>query len=285
MMSMHEVAVVVLNHNNFPAVCDTLQDVARQIDVQPEVLLVDNGQFPAQGEAVLTCGAALLRLSRNGGYADGMNRGLDALPASAYAYVLLLTHDVRLRDPISLRRMLDYLQSHPEVGVCGPSLSTPDGMVWSAGGYLTKWTMSGRHIKLIEDSGTAKDVAWLDGACLLYRSSALAEVGLFNPRYFLYVEEVDHHFRMRRHGYSVRCLTDLTAVQSTAGAPPYYASRNQVVFLRSHHMRGRAALVTLRTMLRIIYLSLKPARRSEVSPTLRGLRHAWKRQAVDSNAA
>jgi GT2 family glycosyltransferase len=69
----------------------------------------------------------------------------------------------------------------------------------------------------------ASVVDWLSGACMLARRDALAEVGGFDERYFLYWEDADLCRRLRARGYDVRYVPQAEAVhrvgQSSRTAP------------------------------------------------------------------
>lgn len=278
-----DLAVVILNYGKYPSVMDTLKDVRRQKDLELRILFVDNGTPMAPPEHVLHLADYYLRLNRNAGYADGMNRGIAALPSGAYRHVLLLTHDVRLPNTLVIKTMLDYIRAHPAVGVVGPQLVLPDGRRWSTGGQLTRWTWSGRHgeSQRINDHA-ATEAAWLDGSCLLYSNEALREVGPFDTDYFLYYEELDHHHRLRQLGYKVACVTTAVVEQSTGGAPRYRATRNHILFLRKSGQLSRAVLVTGRELVRMVILALKERSRMEAPLVYRGIVDSWTGKDVRS---
>jgi GT2 family glycosyltransferase len=50
---------------------------------------------------------------------------------------------------------------------------------------------------------TEGEVDWCDGASMLIRRDAFADVGLFDEQYFLYTEEVDWCFNARKAGWSI----------------------------------------------------------------------------------
>lgn len=269
------VGVVVLNHNNYPSVLSTLESVRSQADARLYVQLVDNGNEFAPPEHVFPAADSVLQLASNDGYADGMNRGLLSLPIAEFDYVLLLTHDVEFCDDRVLSGLIAYMDSHSEAGVCGPALRSPAGEFWSGGGLLTRWTWRGYHRPILEIPATV-DVDWLDGSCLLYRPAALFAAGMFDTSFFLYVEELEHHYRLRKAGWRVRCVQELVATQATNGSPPYLGSRNQIMFLRKHGQVLRALLASGRLVVKATRLALDSDERKNTRSVLTGMAHGWR---------
>ena len=90
-------------------------------------------------------------------------------------------------------------------------------------------------------------VDWLSGACMLARRDALAPVGGFDERYFLYWEDADLCRRLRARGYHVRYVPSATAVhrvghssRTARGAVAPGVSRQRLPVLRDARRAGRA---------------------------------------------
>ena len=58
----------------------------------------------------------------------------------------------------------------------------------------------------------AAEVDWVPGAYSIIRSEVLATTGLFDPRFFLYYEEVDLCMRIKRNGYSTWYWPDIVVL-------------------------------------------------------------------------
>ena len=53
-----------------------------------------------------------------------------------------------------------------------------------------------------------RECDWVTGCYYLVRREVIEKVGLFDPRFFLYCEEVDHCRRVREVGWRVVCFAD-----------------------------------------------------------------------------
>jgi N-acetylglucosaminyl-diphospho-decaprenol L-rhamnosyltransferase len=223
-------AAVILYYRLGDRVHDTIAALQRQ-EIPPEqILVVDN----ASGDGVLDDIAArhpstaLLTMSSNVGYPAAMNAGAEQL-VNRYEYVLFLTHEVLMR-PDCTKRLLAVLRQHEQMGMVGPALRvlTTD-TTWSLGGRIT------RLGEVYHNQSTARvdDIEWLDGACLLIRSSTFVDVGGFDEDYFLYWEDVDISIKIRSRNL-IKCVPEAIAYQGTLTASIYLRTRNQILCWRKH---------------------------------------------------
>lgn len=159
----------------------------------------------------------LLKLSYNGGFGWANNQAISRLlqgPAPPEA-VLLINPDARAQ-PGALTALADVLVQHPKVGAVGSQLINADGLLTgsafrfpSIGREWTRGHGKARLSKLfgIKPSMIEVDkiepVDWVTGASVLLRAKALQEVGLFDTGFFLYFEEVELMFRLKKNGWSV----------------------------------------------------------------------------------
>lgn len=144
-------------------------------------------------------------------------------------YVLLLNTDAFVQ-PGSLRVALDVMQRHPRCGVVGVRLTGEDGSLQPSCRYFPtpfnvflKRTGLARlmpWVRLVDeldwDHQGERECDWVPGCFFLMRKSVVDEVGLFDPRYFLYCEEVDLCRRIKAAGWSV-FYTGATSVVHLGG--------------------------------------------------------------------
>lgn len=140
-------------------------------------------------------------------------------------YVLLLNTDAFV-SPDTLTKTLAYMKSNPECGVLGVKLLGRDGVlqpscryfptVWSiflARTGLSKFLPS---TQMVDDSNcdhtNVKECDWVPGCFYLVRRAVIDQIGLFDPLFFLYYEEVDHCKRTKEAGWQVVYYPDTTVV-------------------------------------------------------------------------
>ena len=210
-------SILIVNWN----VRDLLRDCLRSIergrgDLAVEVIVVDSAS--ADGSAAMVAAefpwVTLLPQAENVGFPRGNNI---ALAQARGDTVLLLNPDtVVLGDALTV--LVDYLHTHPDVGVVGAQLLNPDGSVQSsrrrfptlATGFLESTWLEGlvpgvlrRYYALdLPDDATA-DVDWLTGACLMVPRAVYERVGGLDEAYFMYSEELDWCRRIRADGWRV----------------------------------------------------------------------------------
>ena len=186
-------------------------------------------------------------------------------------YVLLLNTDAFV-SPETIAVTVDYMDAHPRCGILGVRLTNRDGSLQPSRrkfptpfttfvrrSGLERWlpVPAARH-DLEEDHGTVADCDWVPGCYYLVRRAVLDEIGLFDPRFFLYFEEVDHCRRAHSAGWTVTYLPSTSVVHIGGESAKSVAalSRNQqisvleveseLLYMRKHFgLRGLLAHLVL----------------------------------------
>lgn len=197
-------------------------------------------------------------------------------------YVLLLNTDAFV-EPDTLRKTLAYMDSHSECGVLGVKLLSRDGTIQpSCRFFLTPWnvflsrTGLARFLpksRMVDDPNWDPDreqeCDWVPGCYYLIRREVIESVGLFDPRYFLYCEEVDHCKRVKEAGWKVVYYPGTSVVHlggESAKSDSELTAGNQIsslqieselLYFRRHHgLIGVLSHLTL-TALGCVYIALK----------------------------
>lgn len=265
-MSIGTIAAIVVNWHRWELTLKCVQSLENARgslrDVKMHILIVDNesdGVSDAVPPDIVT-----IPVPENLGYGAGNNLGVaEAMKLQpAPDAIFILNNDATI-DASSLQSLIDELQSHPDVGVAAPVLTSADGAIESAGGHFGRrrawWT------ETIPDG----PVDFVSGAAFLIKQDAWNQVGGFDERYFHYVEDLDLGWQLTKAGWKLLVVPDARVTHlksqsstSTAANPllAYYTIRNQLLFLRkekSFHVVGPNVLwrmcrnlVPIRHMLR-----------------------------------
>lgn len=281
-----DVSVVVVNRNTRDLLARCLVGVRAQEGVELETIVVDNAS--ADGSADLVAErfpeVQLMRLSDNAGFARANNVAFGRCRGEL---VLLLNSDAFLA-PGALAQLVEGARRNPGAAAVGPRLLNADGTLQRSawpfprpGRVLLEAFALHRPLSrlgLLEDLRTwahdeERAVEFLIGACLLIRRDALAEVGGFDERFWLYGEEADLCRRFAARGWEVVLVPSAECIHiggaSSAGSSwtrLHWFYRGQKNFLRKHSRRGawplaRLALLvgsTLRARWRAAAVALDP---------------------------
>jgi GT2 family glycosyltransferase len=231
------VVIVVWNARIYVAEC--LESLRRHCgNIYHEVIVVDNASTDGTPEMIAESFPEfrLLRNPENLGFAKANNRGISE---SSGDYICLVNSDVKFLDDC-ISPMIDYLGRNPEVGMLGPKMLAKDGevrrstmrfpTVWNnfcrAVGldYLFKGSRSFGGLLMNDfDHQTTAPVEVLNGWFLVVRRRALEKVGLLDPQFFMYGEDVDWCYRFKQAGESVVFFSQAGAIHyggaSSANAP------------------------------------------------------------------
>lgn len=301
---MPSLAIVILNYNRADLLAACLQSIYEHPPrCALTVWVVDNASSDDSAAMVRRAfpQAHLIVSPYNGGYAYGNNLALRELigsPAAAQApapdYTMLLNNDT-IVPPGALDGLVDYLETHPAVGVVGPKLLLPDGSLDLAcrrsfpTPAVSFYRMTGlarlfphsprfaRYNLTYLDPDLETEVDAVVGACMLLRTSVIREVGLLDEQFFMYGEDLDWAYRIKQYGWrivyypTVQVLHYKRAASTRRAFPSiraFYAAMR--IFHRKHYAATTPAPlnylietgITVKELIALVYnLFLPPAAR------------------------
>ncbi len=215
---LRKVAAVVVNKNTRKMLRECLLSLLSQ-DVEGGIAIwvVDNGSRDGSPEMVLADfpQVNLLWNDENVGYARACNEGI---ALTEEPFILVMNADTILsQNTASI--IVSFFETHPDAAVVGPRLLNTDGtlqfscrefpsIAQAAGhafiGLLSEknpWTR--KYKKREWDHLSEREVDWVSGAFMGLRREALEQVGGFDEKYFMYVEDVDLCWMLRQKGWEV----------------------------------------------------------------------------------
>lgn len=195
-----------------------------QGDFTLEVFVVDNASKDNSVQVIKKAypDITLIENKENVGFGRANNQVLDIAKGE---YVLLLNTDAFVQAE-TLQKTVQYMQAHPRCGVLGVKLLGRDGELQPSCRYFpTPFNLFasrvGLHrllpnIKMVDGSGwnssLTQNCDWVPGCYYLVRKLVINQVGLFDPLYFLYCEEVDHCYATKKAGWEVTYFADASVV-------------------------------------------------------------------------
>ncbi len=219
-MAQPSISVVVVSYNVRPFLDHCLRSLQRASqggDVQ--IIVVDNASSDRSAEMVEERypDVLLIRNRENIGFARANNL---AFEKACGDFVLILNPDSFVQED-TLSILAERLMRMPDVGAVGPKIILPDGRFeprsmrgfptpWAAFSYLTglsalfpRSRTFSRYLLTYLDPESENDVGALSGCCMMVRKSILEALGGFDGDYFMYGEDLDLCYRIRKTGFRI----------------------------------------------------------------------------------
>jgi GT2 family glycosyltransferase len=247
-----ELSVIIVSYNVCTWLRQTLSSVINATGgIACEIIVVDNHSPDNSAQMVSTefSSARLFVSEANEGFAAACNRGI---AASSGEYVLILNPDT-LVEPDAVSKALAFMHSHPDAGAAGARMTDGNGRFLpeskrgfpSPSASLFRFTrlcnlfprsafFNAYYLGHLPDNETCRaDI--LTGAFMLLRREALDRAGLFDTAFFMYGEDIDLSWRIRKAGYYNYYLHDV----------------------RITHFKGKSAVTDRESSIRHFYDAMK----------------------------
>jgi len=223
-----DLSIIILNYKSKGLVKQCVKNIiTATANLNYEIIVIDNDSkddidkmlkenFPQ---------VKFIQTGANLGFAAGNNVGLKEAQGK---YLMILNPDVTVLNG-TIEKMIKFMEENPEVGLVGPKLINPNGSYQISCRTFTKtkhiillrtplgklsWAKEclDKHLMADFDRLTNREVDWLHGACLLAKKLAVNEIGMFDERYFMYVEDIDWCRRFWLANYKVYYLAEAEMV-------------------------------------------------------------------------
>jgi GT2 family glycosyltransferase len=245
-----KVSIVVLNWNGLENTLECIESLLKINYPNYEIIVVDNGSSDGSAQTLKDrrYKITLLENAENLGFSAGNNVGILYALEHGADYVFLINNDTVV-DPDVLKALVDVGERDARTGMIGPKIYDfyePD-KVWFAGAFIDWKTGESSHLGTGEiDRGqfyAVIEVDRLTGCAMLIKRVVFGKIGLLDPDYFLYFEDVDFCVRARKAGYKNICVQNAKvwhkesmSTKAKYGSPlhTYYHNRNRLIFLKKH---------------------------------------------------
>jgi GT2 family glycosyltransferase len=217
---------------------DLLTEALRSIysstqSVSFEIIVIDNASRDGTCEQLQSefPNVRIILNEANLGFGRATNQGIRI---SIGRYVLLLNNDTLVL-PEAFDRLIEFMDAHPEAGICTPKVLNRDGTLQKQcrRSFATPWDLfcyfSGlskvfphsrlfaRYLVTYQDENAIHTVDAVSGSCMLIRRQVIDQIGLLDERFFAYQEDADYCFRAHKAGWEI-----------------YYYPKAQIIHYGSH---------------------------------------------------
>ncbi len=253
-------------------------------------IVIDNGSkeilsIPAKH---MPENSVILRSDANLGFTNGNNLGVNyAISKYNPDYILLLNNDT-LVTPDFLEKLVECAQRNEDAGIITPKIYFSPGrefhsesytaeeqgkVFWYAGGSIDWKNLDAFHRGVDEvdrdQFDRQKESDFSTGCCALLPRKVVNQVKLFDPGYFLYLEDVDLSMRIKLAGYKVLFCPETHIWHKNAGSTggagsalqQYYQTRNRLFFFLKYG-KWKVKLTTVRFGLQLLFMGSEVERRA-----------------------
>lgn len=248
---MNDLSIIIVSYNTRDLTRACLRSAFAGLErsaLRGEVWVVDNASADGSADMVRAefPQARLIANADNRGFAAANNQ---AIAESDARHVMLLNSDAEVRGD-ALGTMVRVLDGRPNVGAVGARLVYPDGSFQHSAfrfpGFaqilldffplhprLLDSRLNGRYPRRLYAGMEPFAVDHPLGAALMVRAETVRQVGLLDEGFFMYCEEIDWCWRMRKAGWEVLCVPMAEVMHHGAGTTRKFREEMFVALWRS----------------------------------------------------
>jgi hypothetical protein len=251
-MAHIDLSLAIVTYNNSMIIEDTVRSVVENIPAEYsyKVYIIDSDSKDNTLDLVreVKGNIEIIELGINKGFGYGHNAIIDVINSE---YHFVVNPDIKIENSDQIKRMIEYLEKNPDVGLLSPLILNPDLSIQ----YLCKtnptvFDMCIRRISpnlfkqrqnkyVIKESGykTIMKLDYATGSFMVFRTNIYKELKGFDDAFFMYLEDADITRR----------------VNQISKAIFYPGARVIHTWERSGHKSFKFAKITLRSM--IVYFN------------------------------
>ena len=203
-------SVIVLNYNGKNHLKRCLNSLLKQNYQNYEIILVDNASTDGSVNFVKKNypRIRIIENKKNLGYAEGNNTGIRVANGE---YIVILNNDTEV-DNEWLRELTVKARDEEKVGVVGGKIywMNEPNKIQSIGGKLHIWnnflffgTRLGANEIDVGQYEEQREIDYAMGCAFLIKKKVLDKIGLFDSEYFIYNEEIDLQYQVKKIGYKM----------------------------------------------------------------------------------
>lgn len=245
-----DVSVIIVNYNTLKLTENTINSVIEKTkDIKYEIILVDNASTDGSieyFEEKYNNKIILLKNKENLGFGRANNKGIEIAKGK---YIFLLNSDTLLINNAT-KILYEYMEKEVKIGICGgnlydvelnpihsflsklPSIRTEINSQLNIFSKLIKKILSKRED--FNYSALPLEVGYITGADMMIRKSAIEKVGKFDDDFFMYFEETELTYRIKKNGYKVISIPEAKIIHLEGKSTKFKENRYHM-FLESKY--------------------------------------------------
>ena len=289
------VYIVTINWNGIDDTVECLKSLQKIKYKNYKIILVDNNSKDNQAEKLQRQfpHVKLIKNNENTGFCIANNQGIEIALKEKADYILLLNNDTTVT-PNFLDILINYSEKHSKIGIVSPKINYyyNQDVVWCMGGTISiisgmtisigKGKKSSLFTKIIQPD-------FASGCALLIKREVVEKIGVLDPIYFAYYEDVDISYRARKAGYEIAVLpksviwhkksasAGYVGTNNISDFQMYQFARNSLIFMKKNLFSLDKILFFIGTLtLKFLYVFVNSKNKKNIYKFFLGIRDGLK---------
>lgn len=289
------VYIITINWNGLEDTLECLSSLEK-INYSPyRIIVVDNGSENNQGDVIKEKYPfiEIIENVKNEGFVNANNQGIEVALIQNAKYIFLLNNDTIVKNDF-LDILIEHAEKNKDVGIISPKiLYYNSDTIWSMGGNINYFTgfsiMIGKR-KKSKQYNEIIEPDFITGCAMLIKREVIEKIGLLDPIYFAYYEDVDYSYKVKKAGYNIKVIPESIiwhkksasagikgSIREINELQAYLWARNGIIFGRKNIYGWRKYLFLFGHLtFKFFFVLLNLSKKRSISCYIKGLIHARK---------
>lgn len=261
------VSVIILTYNTRELTLKCLKALFNSTYTDFEVIVVDNASTDNTSKEIknLFPKVKLISNTKNLGFAKGNNQAMETAKGD---WILLLNSDAFVFED-TLTKLMTEIEKNPTVSVFGCKLLNRDGTIQQSWGYFPtlrrviqmmlfidnlpflREKIDSIHVRSERRHSFTQEVDWVTGAFVILKKEVFSKVGGIDENYFMYGEEMEWMFRIKKEGFKIaflhkpECVHLLGASSNSRMKAVVGEMKGWIYWFNKHNMKSQVKILAL----------------------------------------
>ena len=262
-----QISVIIVSYNVKEFLQQCLLSLKNALEgLSSEIIVVDNDSVDGTVNVIKNKFPEIILIENhfNKGFAAACNQGLAIARGE---YILLLNPDTMLQED-TIKVMIEFFRAHPEAGAAGCKILNADGSLQLAcrrsfptltvalpkllglSRLFPKVKAFSRYNLTYLDPDQITEVDAVSGSFLMMRRAVYEQIGGLDESYFLYGEDLDYCYRIKKSGWKIYYVPDTKIIHYKGESAKHAAFDNFIAFYRamaifaSKHLGKSSSIIT-----------------------------------------
>ncbi len=248
-MNINDIAVIICNYNGGADTIKCIDTVIKSNDVLFDIYVIDNASTDESVSLIqsqFSTHVTIIQNSENLGGSGGFGRGLRLAVEKGYPYIMMLDNDAYV-DTDTIKKLYEYLQENSDVGIVGAKIMMSDdperimdyAKTINFETFIDESEWCGKLDS--EETRIPRECDFAAATAAMVRREVLLECGGMDEEHFIYYDDIELGYRIKKHGYQVVSLGNAKAwhksgmrQEITNTFVRYYITRNRHRFFAKY---------------------------------------------------